>query len=75
MKDLDGEMRLVLFDHRGHGRSARPPTDDFSLEALARDLDAVIRDASSLAFSISAIFATSLWSVWRSAPGSPPRSR
>jgi pimeloyl-ACP methyl ester carboxylesterase len=45
MKELAGDARLVLYDQRGHGRSGRPPSDDFSLEALARDLDAVLRDA------------------------------
>lgn len=47
MTDLATDARLVLFDHRGHGRSGRPATDDLSLEALAKDLDAVVRDASA----------------------------
>ena len=46
IKDLAKDMRLVLFDHRGHGRSGRAASDDYSLDALARDLDAVIRDAA-----------------------------
>ena len=40
---LDEEMRLVAFDLRGHGRSGRPPGGDWSIEALAGDLDAVLR--------------------------------
>lgn len=46
IEDLSKESRVVLHDHRGHGRSGRPPSDDWSLDALARDLDAVIRDAT-----------------------------
>jgi pimeloyl-ACP methyl ester carboxylesterase len=41
-RDLTGEFRCVFLDHRGHGRSGRPANDDYSLEALARDLAAVI---------------------------------
>lgn len=44
IKDLSRDHRLVLYDHRGHGRSGRPTSDDWSLEALACDLDAVIRE-------------------------------
>ena len=40
---LDDELRLVTFDLRGHGRSGRPPGGDWSIEALAGDLDAVLR--------------------------------
>ncbi len=40
---LDSDLRLVAFDLRGHGRSARPPGGDWSIEALATDLDAVLR--------------------------------
>lgn len=42
IRDLARERRLVLYDQRGHGRSGRPPSGDWSLEALARDLGAVI---------------------------------
>jgi pimeloyl-ACP methyl ester carboxylesterase len=41
-RDLPGEFRCVFFDQRGHGRSGRPRGDDYSLEALARDLMAVL---------------------------------
>lgn len=40
---LGSELRLVAFDLRGHGRSARPPGGDWSIEALAGDFDAVLR--------------------------------
>jgi len=46
IKELASEYRLVLYDQRGHGRSGRPPAADWSLEALAHDLHAVIRDAA-----------------------------
>jgi pimeloyl-ACP methyl ester carboxylesterase len=45
MRDLASENRLVLYDHRGHGRSGMPPSGDWSIEALARDLDAVLRSS------------------------------
>jgi pimeloyl-ACP methyl ester carboxylesterase len=47
MRDLSSEMRLVMFDHRGHGYSGLPPEDDWSLDALAHDMEAVIRDAAN----------------------------
>ena len=34
--------RCVLFDQRGHGRSAPAATGDYSIEALGRDLKAVL---------------------------------
>ena len=41
---LGNELRLVAFDLRGHGRSGRPPSGDWSIEALAGDLGAVLGD-------------------------------
>jgi pimeloyl-ACP methyl ester carboxylesterase len=41
-RDLPGRYRCVFFDQRGHGRSGRPRKDDFSLQALAGDLKAVL---------------------------------
>jgi pimeloyl-ACP methyl ester carboxylesterase len=41
-RDLPREFRCVFFDQRGHGRSGRPRRDDYSLEALARDLKVVL---------------------------------
>jgi len=43
---LAEDMRLVLYDHRGHGRSGRPESQDWSLEALARDLHAVLSETT-----------------------------
>ncbi|HEX9411632.1 MAG TPA: alpha/beta hydrolase [Actinomycetota bacterium] len=36
------DFRCVLFDHRGHGRSGPAAQGDYSLEALGRDLKAVL---------------------------------
>jgi pimeloyl-ACP methyl ester carboxylesterase len=41
-RDLPAEFRCVFFDQRGHGRSGPGANDDYSLEALARDLRAVL---------------------------------
>jgi pimeloyl-ACP methyl ester carboxylesterase len=41
-RDLPARYRCVFFDQRGHGRSGRPRRDDYSLEALAGDLEAVL---------------------------------
>jgi pimeloyl-ACP methyl ester carboxylesterase len=41
-KHFSGRFRCVLVDHRGHGRSSAPPTGDYSLEALGKDLKAVL---------------------------------
>jgi len=41
-RDLPAAFRCVFFDQRGHGRSGRPRTDDYSLSAFACDLKAVI---------------------------------
>jgi pimeloyl-ACP methyl ester carboxylesterase len=41
-KELGGRFRLIGWDLPGLGRSSRPPADDYSLERMARDLDAVI---------------------------------
>lgn len=44
---LADDMRLVLYDHRGHGRSGRPESEDWSLDALARDLHAVLSETAN----------------------------
>jgi pimeloyl-ACP methyl ester carboxylesterase len=41
-RDLPAEFRCVFFDQRGHGRSGRPEDQDYSLDALAGDLAAVL---------------------------------
>ena len=43
IKGLADDARLVMLDHRGHGRSARAATGDWGLDALAQDIDAVVR--------------------------------
>lgn len=45
IRDLTRQYRLVLYDHRGHGKTGHPATEDWSLEALARDLRAVVQAA------------------------------
>src|SRR5437870_1207147 len=42
IRELPSEYRLVLYDQRGHGLSGRPTNDDWSIQAFARDLEAVI---------------------------------
>lgn len=39
---LSDRYRCILFDARAHGRSGRPPSGDYSLEAMAKDLKAVL---------------------------------
>jgi pimeloyl-ACP methyl ester carboxylesterase len=41
-RDLPGRFRCVFYDQRGHGRSGRSRKHDYSLEALAGDLKAVL---------------------------------
>jgi pimeloyl-ACP methyl ester carboxylesterase len=41
-RDLSDEFRIVSYDQRGHGASEQSPADDYSIEALGRDLSAVI---------------------------------
>lgn len=40
---LQGELRLVAYDLRGHGGSAPSSGGDYSIQAYADDLDAVLR--------------------------------
>lgn len=41
-RDLAGEFRVVAYDQRGHGRSERAADGDYSIQALGRDLAAVL---------------------------------
>jgi pimeloyl-ACP methyl ester carboxylesterase len=43
LRDLADVYRIVAYDLRGHGRSDRPANGDYSTDALAADLDAVLR--------------------------------
>lgn len=38
---LGDALRLVYYDHRGHGRSGRPPLETLTFEQLAADADAL----------------------------------
>ena len=40
---LSDEYRLIAYDLRGHGRSEEPEGGDYSIDALADDLDLVLR--------------------------------
>ena len=42
VRDLARDHRVVAYDLRGHGRSGRPDGGDFSPDALADDLEAVL---------------------------------
>lgn len=41
-RHFSDRYRCVLYDHRAHGRSAKPPSEDYSLEAMGKDLKAVL---------------------------------
>ncbi len=42
VEDLSSEFRIVTYDHRGHGLSEAARDGDYSLEALAADLQLVL---------------------------------
>ncbi|WP_433561201.1 alpha/beta fold hydrolase [Nocardia sp. CA-151230] len=42
---LSADCRVIAFDHRGHGRSARPARHAWTVEHLREDLAAVVRTA------------------------------
>lgn len=42
---LSADHRVVAYDLRGHGRSGRPTSDDYSIEAHAGDLGSVLEAA------------------------------
>lgn len=37
-------VRMVSYDHRGHGKSGSAPAQTYTIDQLARDLDTVLRD-------------------------------
>jgi len=41
-RDLAGEFRVVAYDQRGHGQSEAAASGDYSIQALGRDLAAVL---------------------------------
>lgn len=43
VRDLARDYRVVAYDHRGHGNSGLAPNAALTLEAVARDLDGVLR--------------------------------
>jgi pimeloyl-ACP methyl ester carboxylesterase len=42
LDDVRGERRAIAFDLRGHGKSDAPSNDDYSVDALSSDLEAVV---------------------------------
>lgn len=38
---LEDELRMIYYDHRGNGRSGRPPLDTITMPQLAADADAL----------------------------------
>ncbi len=44
LQPLTGQLELVFFDHRGNGRSGRPPLDTITIEQLADDAAMVAHD-------------------------------
>lgn len=46
VSELSGELRIVTYDHRGHGLSDDARDGDYSLEALAADLGLVLEAAA-----------------------------
>ncbi len=44
IESLSSDFRVVAYDLRGHGRSGRSADRDYSIEAFAADLDAVLRE-------------------------------
>ncbi|HZQ33866.1 MAG TPA: alpha/beta hydrolase [Mycobacterium sp.] len=42
-KEWGEQVRMVLYDHRGHGQSARAPIETYTIEQLGRDLESVLQ--------------------------------
>jgi pimeloyl-ACP methyl ester carboxylesterase len=45
IRELSDEFRIVAYDLRGHGRSKRPPSDDYSMARFGDDVEAVLEAA------------------------------
>jgi pimeloyl-ACP methyl ester carboxylesterase len=73
-KHLAGRFRLIVWDLPGLGLSRRPETNDYSLENLARDLDAVValagdRPAVLVGHSIGGMITLTYCKLFREALG------
>jgi pimeloyl-ACP methyl ester carboxylesterase len=59
---LGEHVRLVLYDARGTGRSQRD-VDDFSLEAMLRDLDAILDHAATKTFALLGYYSSAIVAI------------
>ena len=59
---LGEHVRLVLYDGRGTGHSQRD-VDDFSLEAMLRDLDAVVDHAAIETFALLGYYSSAVTAI------------
>jgi pimeloyl-ACP methyl ester carboxylesterase len=59
---LGQNLRLVLYDSRGTGRSQRD-VDDFSLDAMLRDLDAVVEHAEIETFALLGYYSSAVTAI------------
>ena len=41
-QEWGSQVRMVFYDHRGHGQSAEAPPDTYTIEQLGRDLETVL---------------------------------
>lgn len=44
LRSHDGDIRIITYDHRGHGRSGRAPARTYRIEQLADDLAVVLSE-------------------------------
>jgi pimeloyl-ACP methyl ester carboxylesterase len=59
---LSQRLRLVIYDGRGTGHSQRD-VDDFSLEAMLRDLDAVVEHAGIQTFALLGYYSSAVAAI------------
>jgi pimeloyl-ACP methyl ester carboxylesterase len=45
IRELSNDFRIVAYDARGHGRSGRPPSDEYGARRQGEDLEAVLQAA------------------------------